>query len=951
MAHRAHCPTIRIRAGRAALLFGASSLLALVGANAALAQQASGSAQGSTVSEIVVTGTNIKGVAPVGSPVIPVTRAEMERTGLATTADMIAEIPQVLTLGSGDDYSGGSPVQNSTLDTTFAKSPNLRGLGQGATLSLVDGHRVPYVGANMNLFDADVIPPLALDRVEVVADGASAIYGADAIGGVVNYILRAPFQGAETSARYGWADGAQQWQVTQVASWKWDTGGIMAAYEHSHSDALSAADRPNLYTNDYTAFGGPPAADFSDPGNVIIGGVDYAVPHGQNGQNLTLSELGPAGDANRQNVWDGTQVTPDTHRDSFVWNGNQQITNWLEFFTDGDFSYRQFSIDQWATTATLDIPNTNPYSPCNPSHNPTGPLASACAAGSLTVNYSFLDDYGPSVRSGYDRAYWAEGGFKIHAPFDWTITAQGGYGRDDGYYYQTAQSVVPTAAALNEINVFCDGSLYTCNSPSLLDSIRSDFFVKSAYIQDIASVNASGPLLPLPGGDVRLAVGYEFNRDTLQTDNTYGAGATDLRTISSEYGELYVPLVGPGNALPLVRKLELTLAGRISDYSDVGVTTNPKAGVNWTPVDGLKFHASYGTSFRAPTLNDLDPNGAHGYLDYFVPGTAVTPALCPSCSTSSGLQALFDVGGRAAVKPETAKTWSIGFDLTPPQVAGLSVSVNYYNVEYTGKIDTPTYNIGAAPSINSGYYDSLIIYNPQYFPTKAANNPVGTCPSGPSGKITTQAAFNAELACIESFSDGPVLFGSPSSSNLLAIIDGRRYNSGIITTDGFDLSAHYAWNTGWGHMRAGFNADYIISYKVSPIPTAPLTQEVNEFGYPLRFRARGDLGWDHGPWSVTGFLNFTNAYSVSPIYLPTGVSSQYQHVSAYTTFDLSVSYDLDKAPFLHALNNTLLTLSVQNLFDANPPLVLNNGTDGVLFDPQNASPYGREVAVQLTKRW
>ena len=951
MAHRASRSIFRAQARRTVALLGASSLVGLAGAGALHAQERAEAGPSAPISEIVVTGTNIKGVAPVGSPVIPMTRADMERTGLATTADMLKEIPQVLTLGSGNDYSGGSPVQNSTLDTTFAKSPNLRGLGQGATLSLVDGHRVPYVGANMNLFDADIIPSKALERVEVVADGASAIYGADAVGGVVNYILRKPFQGAETSVRYGWADGAQQWQASQVVGLKWNNGGIMAAYEHQHFDALEAAARPNLYTNDYTPFGGPPPSDFASPGNVVIGGVDYAIPHGQNGQNLTLAGLGAAGVANRQNVWQGTQVTPETRRDSFVWNAEQRVSDWLEFFTDGDFSYRTFSINQWSTSAALRIPNTNPYSPCNPAHAPSGPLASACSSGSLTVNYNFLNDYGPSNRAGYDRAYFAHGGFRIHAPHDWTITAQGGYGRDDGYYYQVAQGVRPTPAALNQINVFCDGSAFTCNAPSVLASIRSDFFVKSAYINDIGSVNASGPLVTLPGGDIRLAIGYEYNRDTLQTDNTFGPGRTGLRTIGSEYAELYVPLVGAGNAVPLVRKLELTLAGRISNYNDVGVSKNPKIGINYTPVEGFKLHASYGTSFRAPTLNDLDPNGAHGYLDYFVPGSAVNAALCASCSTANGLQALFDVGGRAQVQPETAKTWSIGFDLTPPQLSGLSVSVNYYNVKYTGKIDTPTYNVGAAPAINAGYYDGLIIYNPAFFPTKSANNPVGTCPNGPTAKITTQALFDAELACISSFSDGPVLFGSPSSSNLLAILDGRRYNSGIITTQGLDLSAHYMWDTRWGQMRAGAIGTYIISYKVSPIPTAPLSEQVNHFGYPLRFRARGEVGLDHGPWSVTGYLNFTNAYSVDPIYLPAGVSPNYQHVSAYTTFDLSVSYDLGSAIALRAAKGTRIMISAQNLFDTDPPLLLNNGTDGVRFDPQNASPMGRTVAVEITKRW
>ena len=145
---------------------------------------ANGSVQASTDAtgtDIVVTGTRIRGVAPVGSSVIQLDQKSMEKTGQLSTADILARVPAVLTLGSGNSYAGGSS-QNADLNAlSFNKSPNLRGFGPQATLSLVNGHRVPYDGANMNTFDGDNLPVQMLQRVDIVADGGSALYGADAI--------------------------------------------------------------------------------------------------------------------------------------------------------------------------------------------------------------------------------------------------------------------------------------------------------------------------------------------------------------------------------------------------------------------------------------------------------------------------------------------------------------------------------------------------------------------------------------------------------------------------------------------------------------------------------------------------------------------------------------------------------------------------------------------------
>ncbi len=164
--------------------------------------------------------------------------------GLTSTADILNTVPSILKLGSGDNYAGGQAQQGNTLTAfTYSKSPNIRGLGVGATLSLVNGHRVPYEGANMNIFDGDNYPAQMIQRIDVVQDSGSALYGADAIAGTVNYILRRPERTLEAYGGYRKNDGQEGWYVTGIAGMTWGDGGdfeggIIASYQHSRPECV-----------------------------------------------------------------------------------------------------------------------------------------------------------------------------------------------------------------------------------------------------------------------------------------------------------------------------------------------------------------------------------------------------------------------------------------------------------------------------------------------------------------------------------------------------------------------------------------------------------------------------------------------------------------------------------------------------------------------------------------
>lgn len=227
--------------------------------------------------DIVVTGTRIRGSAPIGSPVTTIDRQAIEESGRATLADLVQTIPQNFGGGQTEATEGGNAAQSfAQTNTGFGTSINLRGLGASSTLTLLDGSRPALGGDRASFADVSLIPAIAIDRIEIMTDGASSIYGSDAVAGVVNLRFRDRFEGVEARFFGGTADGDfGQQQASLIAGKRWSTGGIVAAYEYDHRGALPASDR-GYATEDLTRYGGPdnrsgytlPATLFSSDGSL-----------------------------------------------------------------------------------------------------------------------------------------------------------------------------------------------------------------------------------------------------------------------------------------------------------------------------------------------------------------------------------------------------------------------------------------------------------------------------------------------------------------------------------------------------------------------------------------------------------------------------------------------------------------------------------------------------------
>ena len=975
-----------------ALLAGASSIA--VSAPAQAQEEASAESAGDSDAAIVVTGTRIEGVAPVGTAIVQLGEEEILESGLTSTADILNTVPSILRLGGGDNYAGGQAQQANTINSfSFNKSPNVRGLGVGATLSLVNGHRVPYEGGNMNSFDGDNYPAQMLQGIDIVQDGGSALYGADAIAGTVNYILRRPEDTLEFYGSYRENDGQTAWQGTVIAGLEWgegsaQSGGFIVSYQYSDQDAFEAAARPDLYNDDLSPYGGPPSSLYSAPGNVVVNGVYYGIPFGQDGTDLQLSDL--TATPNRFNTWTGIEVIPavEAHRASI--NFEQNLTDTIRIFGDALYVYRDFSI-RGPNSSTSNrvtnfgqlpsIPNSNPFSPCNPANYAggvvTGPaeLVAACATGGIQVAYSTVYDIGPPMRTGTTETWTYGGGVDVELPFGWNLVVSAFAGTHDAPSVTTQTGGAP-APDFATFNFFCDPSSFQCTDQATADSIltRGNSLInRTKYDMQVYAITADGPLFSLPAGEVKLAAGYERYEGSLLNENNFGGNNFNPRKVDSVFGELFVPIVGGDIEVPGIYELELNASLRWDDYSDAGSTTNPRIGINWWPVDGLKLFGSWGTSFRAPGLADNDPFSQTGVIPLAVSGAQISPSICAACQAVPFGAIYQPLGGaNRNLEPETSETYSLGLDWTPDSIPGLSIGAKYWWISYEGQITTPAFNVGSLNAINQQIYNSQIIYNPTYFPELAQNNPVAffgdfptinysnpSCAAAQGQAVTTQALFDAVVGCYNTGGETGGLFGPPTpASNVFALASARRINAGQTVGNGIDFNLAYQFDTSFGTMNLGAVATYTLGWKVSPIPGAPEVDEVNDVGFPLTFQGRGTVGWENdfsfGRLFANAFVNYRNSYRLDPQQLPIGVDPSFAEIDSYTTFDLSLGLDTGEAfdsPFMDGFS---VVLSVQNLFDTDPPLVVNQaGLAGsaIRFDPTYGSPMGRVLQLQVGKRF
>lgn len=871
------------------------------------------------IEEILVTGSHIRG-ATRASPVVTLTREDIDRGGYSTVGDLVESLPQNFGAGATqdalNDRNATAAVGGSVDNIAAGQSINLRGLGPGSTLVLVNGRRLSPSGLSARFTDVSRIPLSAVERVDVLTDGASAIYGSDAIGGVVNFILRETYDGAETRVKYGLVTSGDMAEivVSQAAGKAWSNGSVLASYEYYHRDSLESSDRKFSASADLTSLGGTDwRQSGGNPANIEAGSETFPIPHGQDGTSLAPGDFSAGGELNLHDFRMAEDLLPRQERHNLFLNFAQGFGP-AEAFGQLHLSRREslYRIDQ--SLRSFDVPDSNPF------------FVDPTDSGLSTVfvsNYSLVDDIGSELVAGTTDSDGAVLGVRLDTFDRWSAEIVANWSREE--------SIQDARNSLNEIaferalaspdpslafNPFGDGSHTDADVLSGLTTDTGGFTAEQELTSLELGVN--GEIFRLSADrSVRLAAGLELREESLATERRLGAeiempvvvpGLAASRDVFAGYAEIFIPITRSRESGSTAGRLELSLAGRYERYSDFGDTVDPKFGFVWSPNDVLTLRGTFGTSFRAPALWDLNTT-APGNGIIFLPQVFVDVGLIP-------FTALVLQGGNENLKAEEATTWTAGIQLAPAD--GLSLDLTYFNVDFRNRIDLPFISLldGFLPR-----FSSLMTVDPTLEQiTEFASD------------ARYQESVFGTTTPAEDLISGDVSVGG--------ILNARRNNLSKSEVTGLELLASYRWETAIGALDLGFNGNYLFDFKRALLATDPLMEEVDAVGRPIDFRMRANLTWIGDLWTVSGYVNYADGYTHQN-------SDPVRSVSSWATVDLTVAYRLPRDSGL--LSNTGLSFHAQNILDEDPPFVDAFGALG--YDGANATGIGRFASLQLTKEW
>lgn len=947
--------TRRLIAGASVLAIG----LATAGQAYAQAAQAKDN-NDSTVEEVVVvaTGTNIAGVKAVGSETVTMTADDIKATGLTDIHQVLKLIPQIQSTpnagGAGQNYREGGTTGyggNSTQGTAV----NIRGIGYGATLTLVDGRRIAPSGASDAYTEAIQVPIAALERVDVIADGASAIYGADAVSGVINYVLRKNFDGAEATVRATTHRFSTEVGGSFTIGRQWDNGlghgNVILTADVMHRTRGKRSESPYLM-QDLRRFGGQDNRQLN--GAISSGGVGNLVVSQNGAAGTTYTYYGlpiNAGANPTASQLTGTTLVdtayyndylPDVKRRQLALFFNQELNAWLSMYYEGFYTHRKTSTYQYDpnTGSSINVCAGTPYYVSGVPGTPGSP-STTCSGGGQTFDLNFYRYIGLTETTNPDKAFTQTLGLSAILPAGWKGEVYYTNGADRTCGICNIGSNVNLDAVAAQVNAGTLNPFSTAGlSQSRIASFTGSNVQYSRNVMDDAVIKFNGPLFRLPGGAVRAAVGGEYSRqhETLTNGANRGAAnvfgidnvSDELRKVKSLFAELYVPIVGSGNAMPLVQSLAVDVAARYDHYSDFGDTTNPKIGLTWTVNDALSFRGSVGTSFRAPTLTDKSPV-------VFSAELVGVPTANNSGDSNIGVlfpgftSALVALGNNADLQPETADTLSLGFDFSPPSVRGLKVSATYYKIDYKNQISSPNRDLYLASAANRAAFAKYIT---------PIHNPANCVPGDTS---TYDPVLRDYLAGRIADYVVPVV-GTYCQVNV--ILDARKTNLASTVQDGVDLQASYLFDTAAGRWNIGGSVTKILNNKVQASPNVAELDRLDELYYPISLRGRANLGWSKGSWSANLFVNYTGDYTNSVPLTVDGVVIGKSKVPSWTTFDLGLSYMVPQTAGQAWLRGVRASLNVQNVAGKDPPVVL---TTGSAFDGNVHNVLGRVWSLQVTK--
>jgi iron complex outermembrane recepter protein len=857
---------------------------------------------------VVITSRGVRGQLPntLAIDELVIGREDIETSGVATASDLVATLPQNCGAGPNENTVRGSEAET---NTGSGSGVNLRCLGDGATLVLVNGHRLAPSGTVGGFTDIANLPLEAVEYMEVIPEGATARYGVDAIGGIVDFTLRQDV-GAETRAEVGGlaAGAVYQERFDQSFGRRWDSGSVFALFEYYERDALPAS-RRSLATSDLTPFGGDNFdTPYGNPGTLqtyspMTGYTLWAIPHGQNGTSLSPAQF-TANTQNLYNAYDDAMLLPRQQRSNFVLSGEQEVTGASSVFLDMLLGRRFVHSIRQGEDVGVQVPATNPYYV-----NPAGGTAP------VTVFYGFGRDLGPVVADTAVNTGQITTGLDIKDQFfkHFELYASLAYERQhqlqSGLVNTVAlQSLVDDPHPDSALNLFGDGAPM---SPATLTALRAQGLLSLNSRLESAGVTADRTLFHAPGGNAVLTLGDEYKRQFLQSavnsTASWGGLPSNLgRVTLSTFAQADVPLVGPDTSLTGVEALTLSAAVRYEHYSDVGAATAPQYAIAWHPTKDVLLRGTWARLSHAPELPDLvETNNISILYPLQIP-----PPPVGSTSPGPYTQALIVAGNNSALRPEVASSWTAGIDITPSPLPGLSLALTYFHTDFANRISDPL------------PLPANVLLNPAY---AWLLRPITTAERT---SICTHSQFEGTLS-------------SCLNDPIGAIVDLRLQNVASLDTQGVDVAGRYELDRAIGTWKFDLNATYLFQYAEQSSPSSPQLELRSTVHDPIDLRLRASVSWTYRGLWARSFLNFQNGYE--DIY-----STPSRSIGSWTTVNAVIGYDL-RLGKPDSSELTQFSISADNLFNHMPPFV--NNQYGIGYDQENASLMGRVISFSVRQRW
>lgn len=872
------------RAVRVALS-GALGLASVWAIPVALAQQAAPADK--PLEEIYVTGSRIARSSDLDSPspVVTFDSAEMAKTGYTNLQQLLANQPFA---GAGTFSTRGNN-QDSTANGASAIS--LRGLGADATLVLVNGRRVA-IGAfaesiTTNFVDINTIPLAAIERLEVLKDGASAVYGSDAVAGVINVVLKKNFQGLEISGNFGattesgyseqsgsliWGFGDDDSNVTMI--FDYFTNGTLKNKERGSLGTANQESRGGLDQRSSRGFPGAfivTAPDPANPGETLTGPrVDPTCPPADTGSNACFYDYGP---------WN--LLIPEAERSGVMLLAHQGLGAGVELFTEIGMQHNT-SIAQGAPTpldqtAGLTVPVDHPNNPFSDAESIVIRRFRTVDAGARQWSIETDNLRGVlGLRGTFNDWNWEVAAQRARSETEQTGSRKQGWIRTD--YLQREID----AGRYNPFGT-------TFNSPDVIDSIATSLVRQGTSQLTAYDAQIDGMVFDLPAGKVGMAAGLEYRDESIKDvpDEQFRRGlifGTEAvaAAASRESWAGYVEF-----SVPVVENLELGAALRYDHYSDFGDTVNPKLSLRWTPIDSVAMRASWGTGFRAPSLAQIGLGPSQDssfFLD--APGCAVNAAYCDNTDYT------VTYTGNPDLQAEESESYNLGVSWQPTD--SLQFAIDYWDITQDNKID------------------------------KALPAPIV------ANLCTTQDSTVCDRA-------DPL---PGDSLGELENVNATFSNVGEQHVNGVDVGAYTSWDIGSGML--GVTLDYTRTLQFErALPTADgstfKSRDVaGKYEYPEdRFVLTGDWGMEN--WGLNAAIYYTGSFADvngTPDYFDST-----RNVKSWTTLNLQARYT--------GVEGLTLAIGLDNAFDEDPPFAIGDGDTDLygyvsgVHDPRGQFLYGK----------